>query len=119
MLPTKRLLIQRGKAAWALYIDVVCINYDGNPFDAIVLAVMAALKHGKHVLVSQWSLLTISAATVTLPEANFDDDAGETVCSRSSVVSLEYSLRKLPLACSFAIFEELVPGCNRDAVEPF
>ena len=30
-----------------LYIDVVCINYDGNAFDAAVMAVMAALRNSK------------------------------------------------------------------------
>lgn len=30
-----------------LYIDVVCINYDGNAFDAAVMAVMAALRNSQ------------------------------------------------------------------------
>jgi exosome complex component RRP43 len=29
---------------WSVFVDVVCINYDGNAFDAAVLAVMAALR---------------------------------------------------------------------------
>lgn len=44
-IPLSSLLIAPGKAAWVLYIDVVCINYDGNAFDAAVLAVMAALRN--------------------------------------------------------------------------
>lgn len=43
--PPERLCISPGKSVWALYIDVVCINYDGNAFDAAVLAVMAALRN--------------------------------------------------------------------------
>jgi len=44
-LPPTSLVIAPGKAAWAIYIDVVCINYDGNAYDAAVLAVMAALRN--------------------------------------------------------------------------
>ena len=44
-LPPKTLCISPGKAVWAIYIDVVCINFDGNAFDAAVLAVMAALRN--------------------------------------------------------------------------
>jgi hypothetical protein len=46
-IPLSSLCICPRKAVWALYIDVVCINYDGNAFDAAVLAVMAALKSSK------------------------------------------------------------------------
>ena len=46
-LPPASLCIAPGKAVWAIYIDVVCINYDGNAFDAAVLAVMAALKNSE------------------------------------------------------------------------
>jgi exosome complex component RRP43 len=45
--PLSSLCICPRKAVWALYIDVVCINYDGNAFDAAVLAVMAALRSSK------------------------------------------------------------------------
>jgi len=45
--PLSSLCISPRKAVWAIYIDVVCINYDGNAFDAAVLAVMAALKSSK------------------------------------------------------------------------
>lgn len=47
VVPLSDLCIRPRKAVWALYIDVVCINYDGNAFDCAVLAVMAALKSGK------------------------------------------------------------------------
>lgn len=37
------LCIVSSKAAWCLYLDVVCINDDGNVFDAAILAMIAAL----------------------------------------------------------------------------
>ena len=43
----KKLCIAPGEKAWTVIIDVVTINYDGNLFDAIALAAMAALKDTK------------------------------------------------------------------------
>jgi len=34
------------KAVWTLFADVICLNYDGNVFDAALLAIIAALKNG-------------------------------------------------------------------------
>ena len=43
-MPTKSLCIEPAKAVWVLYVDATCINYDGNAFDATLLAMVAALK---------------------------------------------------------------------------
>ena len=50
-----RLCVSAGKLAWILYCDVVCLNSDGNLFDACLLSVMAAL------------------AATTLPTVTMDD----------------------------------------------
>ncbi|ORX41213.1 ribosomal protein S5 domain 2-type protein [Kockovaella imperatae] len=78
------LCICPGKAVWALYIDVVCINYDGNAFDAAVLAVMAALGNTR------------------LRSATYDDITAKVTCS-DDFHSL--ALGRLPLSCSFGIFK--------------
>ncbi|KAG8917387.1 hypothetical protein FRC00_013681, partial [Tulasnella sp. 408] len=44
VVPTASLCIEPGKACWVLYIDITCINYDGNAFDACLLATIAALR---------------------------------------------------------------------------
>lgn len=41
------LCIHPGKAVWVLYIDAICINYNGNAFDATLIAMVAALKNSK------------------------------------------------------------------------
>lgn len=46
-LPLSSLCIQPGKSAWTLYVDAVCINYDGNVLDAAVIAMIAALKNSE------------------------------------------------------------------------
>lgn len=48
MLPTKSLCIQPGKFVWVLYVDATCINYNGNVFDATLLAMVSALKNGPY-----------------------------------------------------------------------
>ena len=45
-LPLSTLCIHPGKAVWVIYVDATCINYDGNVFDATLLAMVAALKNG-------------------------------------------------------------------------
>jgi exosome complex component RRP43 len=44
-IPTSSLVIEPGKAAWVLYVDATCVNYDGNLFDAALIAMVAALKN--------------------------------------------------------------------------
>lgn len=46
VVPLESLCIHPGKAAWVLYVDATCINYDGNAFDAALIAMIAALKNG-------------------------------------------------------------------------
>ncbi|WVQ95737.1 hypothetical protein IAU59_002836 [Kwoniella sp. CBS 9459] len=84
-IPPESLVIASAKAAWVIYIDVVCINYDGNAFDAAVLAVMAALKNAR------------------LPSARYDEETGRTICSRTETHPL--TLGRIPLSCSFGVFE--------------
>ncbi|OCH94510.1 hypothetical protein OBBRIDRAFT_769588 [Obba rivulosa] len=79
------LCIQPGKAAWVLYIDATCINYDGNAFDATLLAMVAALRNTR------------------LPRARFDEETGRTVCSRKVQEPLQ--IGRLPIAMTFGIFD--------------
>ena len=46
VLDLKDLCIEEGKAVWVLYVDAVCVAYDGNIFDAALAAIMAALNNG-------------------------------------------------------------------------
>jgi len=85
ILSTKTLCIQRGKAVWVLYIDATCINYDGNAFDATLLAMVAALKN------------------TSLPKAAYNEDTGRTTCSRKEKQSLQ--LNTLPISMSFGVFD--------------
>jgi exosome complex component RRP43 len=38
------LCINENNAVWVLYADIVCLNYDGNVWDAILVSLVAALK---------------------------------------------------------------------------
>ncbi|KAJ3968677.1 ribosomal protein S5 domain 2-type protein [Lentinula raphanica] len=84
MLPLSSLCIHSGKSAWVLYVDATVINYDGNVFDATLLAMVCALKN------------------VMLPHASYDPDVNRTICTRPGVDPTKPS-RKL------VIQEDLVP----------
>jgi exosome complex component RRP43 len=47
ILNLEQLCIEPNKAAWVLYADIVCLNYDGSILDAILLSLMAALLNGR------------------------------------------------------------------------
>ena len=74
------------KAYWTLYIDVLFISFDGNPFDAAWVAILAALRDTK------------------LPKAWWDADREMVLCSRSETRQL--SVSGLPIACTAAVLNE-------------
>ncbi|KAI0422974.1 exosome complex exonuclease RRP43 [Xylaria grammica] len=76
---------REAKAYWVLYIDLLFISLDGNPFDAAWAAVLAALRDTK------------------LPRAYWDADREMVLCShREAAVPL--SVSGLPVACTAAVF---------------
>ncbi|KAB5594156.1 Exosome complex component RRP43 [Ceratobasidium theobromae] len=81
----KTLCIHPGKAAWVIYVDAVCINYDGNILDATMLAVVAALQNAQ------------------IPVATYDPEAERTTCSRIERVPLV--LTHMPITISFGVFD--------------
>ncbi|KAF8076871.1 ribosomal protein S5 domain 2-type protein [Lyophyllum atratum] len=85
MLPLTSLCIHPGKAAWVLYVDATCINYDGNVFDATLLAMVAALKNTQ------------------LPKATFHEESGRTTCSRTTKIPLQ--ITRTPISMSFGLFD--------------
>ncbi|KAJ3385188.1 Exosome complex component RRP43 [Lobulomyces angularis] len=44
LLDLNQLLIKKEKFCWVLYVDIICLNYDGNFFDGAILALTTALK---------------------------------------------------------------------------
>ncbi|KAI1349955.1 exosome complex exonuclease RRP43 [Xylaria sp. FL0043] len=73
------------KAYWVLYIDLLFISLDGNPFDAAWAAVLAALRDTK------------------LPRAYWDADREMVLCSRREE-AVPLSVSGLPVACTAAVF---------------
>jgi exosome complex component RRP43 len=93
------------KAFWVLYIDIMIISLAGNPFDAAWTAVLAALRDTK------------------LPRAWWDADNETVVCSDLVSEARKLSLRGLPVASSFGVFEAdaaagwralIIPDAKRD-----
>ncbi|MCJ1409763.1 hypothetical protein MMC19_003846 [Ptychographa xylographoides] len=75
------------KAFWTLYIDILFISLDGNPFDAAWAAVLAALQDTK------------------LPRAWWDPDREMVLCDERVSESQLLRLGKLPIASTFGVFQ--------------
>lgn len=74
------------KGYWTLYIDVMFVSFDGNPFDAAWAAIVAALRDTK------------------LPRAWWDADREMVLCSRKDSRAL--NITGLPVACTVAALTE-------------
>ncbi|KAI9451484.1 ribosomal protein S5 domain 2-type protein [Russula earlei] len=85
ILPLSELCIHPERAAWVLYVDATCISYDGNVFDAALIAMVAALKN------------------TTLPKATYNEETGLTTCTRK--IRTPLPLRRLPASYSFGVFD--------------
>ncbi|KAH8096594.1 ribosomal protein S5 domain 2-type protein [Cristinia sonorae] len=85
IIPTTSLCIKSGKSAWVLYVDATCINYDGNVFDAALLAMVSALKNTR------------------LPQATYNEETERTTCTRKTMVPLD--IAGIPISSSFGIFD--------------
>ncbi|KAJ7284965.1 ribosomal protein S5 domain 2-type protein [Mycena rebaudengoi] len=85
IIPLSSLIIEPAKAAWVLYVDATCINYDGNVFDAALIAMVAALRN------------------TALPNATYNPETGLTSCSRASTTPLQ--ITRTPVSMSFGVFE--------------
>lgn len=77
-------------AYWVLYIDLVVVSLDGNAFDAVWTAVVAALRD------------------TALPVARWDPDREAVICS--SKTTKELAPRGVPVACTAAVFLEKEHG---------
>ena len=79
------------KAYWTLYIDILCIALDGNAFDTIWAAVMAAFKD------------------TILPKAWWDPDREMIICSPHVDEATQLKLNDLPISSTFMSFTTASP----------
>lgn len=111
IIPTTSLCIENGKSVWVLYVDATCINYDGNVFDAVLLAMVAALRNSKrHSIIGYPGTHLVSnyrcEFIARLPKAVFNEETGQTICTRKSMLPLDVT--KIPISASFGIFDSYV-----------
>ncbi|PBP16893.1 3' exoribonuclease family protein [Diplocarpon rosae] len=84
------------KAFWTLYIDILFISLDGNPFDAAWAAVVSALKD------------------VRLPKAYWDADREMILCADTVSDSKKLTLRGMPIAVTTLVFRAKEQVRGRD-----
>lgn len=75
------------KAWWTLYIDILFISLDGNPFDAAWAAVVSALHD------------------VRLPKASWDPEREIIVCEDEIEKARKFSLKGCPIAVTGLVFK--------------
>ncbi|KAJ3016494.1 UNVERIFIED_CONTAM: hypothetical protein HDU68_012177 [Siphonaria sp. JEL0065] len=82
------LCIEPGKAVWTLHVDIVFLNYEGNPIDSALLALTSALTDTR------------------LPKVSYSEVEG-TVRAVTSISdrSIALELTRIPFAATFGIFE--------------
>lgn len=80
------LCIAKGKLAWVLYCDLVCLDDDGALLDVATVAIMSALK------------------SLQLPEILYDTDTK--VINVNEKVKHPISLKSLPVTSTFVMFEQ-------------
>ncbi|XP_069747803.1 exosome complex component RRP43 isoform X2 [Narcine bancroftii] len=82
------LCIEKGKLAWVLYCDMMCLDYDGNLLDACITALLAGLKN------------------VQLPSVLINEETGLAEVNMKQKNHL--SIKKHLVATSFAIFDDTI-----------
>ena len=87
MLDLGCLCITAGSAVWLLRLDVVCLEYDGNLRDAVLLAAVAAL------------------ANTRLPVPIVQPD-GDVACHAVDTTALKLDVDASPLPLSFACVDD-------------
>ncbi|KAI1318751.1 Exosome complex component RRP43 [Mortierella claussenii] len=89
VLDLTELCIEEGKAVWTLWVDVVCVSYDGNIYDAALASVMAALAN-------------VRIRKPTYEEGTVKVSGGETISDENS---FKLNLARTPLSASFVLFD--------------
>lgn len=77
------------KYCWYLYVDLYCLDDDGNVFDVSVLSVAAALSN------------------TSLPKVHFDKTLRKYVQDQGNNSS-KLSLKEIPFSVTFAVFEKWI-----------
>lgn len=111
-MPLRSLAIEPGKAARVLFVDVVCMAYNGNIVDAALLAIMAALQNSQFcsgTVSFQRSRAAHLLDAARLPRVRWDADAGQVMEEEGEKLHLQ--LKNTVLAASFSIFDSCVCLC--------
>lgn len=96
VLSLEDLCIVSGRSCWVLYIDIVCLNFDGNIFDASLLSVSAALRSTRLPLVCPEYL-----RRVELDDVSGSGDDVRVVRGESAALPLQHTL----LSASFVLLD--------------
>lgn len=106
LVPLKSLCIEPGKAVYVLYLDMVCINYDGNVVDAALLAANATLRTCALAAPRCAKMRPLIHRTGKLPTARWDEDEGAAIEDDTAARSTSFASEPV-VSASFGVFD----GC--------
>ncbi|KAL5290544.1 EXOSC8 family protein [Megaselia abdita] len=85
-LDLKELSIHNDKLVWAIYCDIICIDFDGSFLDAAILACVAALR------------------TLKLPKVIYDVDIND--IKVDNTILSPVNLKAMPICTTFMTFDD-------------
>jgi len=100
----RSLCVSAGKLAWILYCDVICLDLDGNLFDACLLSVMAALSATSLPQVAMDE--TSKVVTVEMTGSGIGSGGSAEGGKRAECVKrTPLGISDIPVASSFSVFD--------------
>lgn len=88
MIDVEDLCILEGKLVWCLYIDLICLNYDGNIVDASMIALLGAIRNTR------------------LYEITINEETNSPEPSEKTEIPLK--IKEQPVASTFVVFDHSI-----------
>ena len=98
LMDLKDLCIKPGRLVWAIYIDLTCLNYDGNILDVSIKAVCAALRSMKLPHVEIKDNTDEEGETIKLEEND------EIIVELTNMENIKLN-KDIPFSCTIAVFD--------------
>lgn len=86
----EQLCIDDGRAVWVIYADMMCLNYDGNVGDAMMLALVGALQD------------------LTIPATEVEEDGEVVILEKREQAIQRLVIQYVPVPLTFALLDEYV-----------
>lgn len=91
------------KFMWFIYVDMYCLNDDGNTTDACAIALLAALTNGER----KWRMLLLTPKLAQIPQVRITAQGNVYIDATKPKKTLK--ILHYPIPLTFATIDEYVP----------